>query len=603
MEFPISVGVHQGSALSPLLFVIVMDAITRDLHRAAPWTLVYADDVMLACEDKAELERQPQAWCDRLALFGLKLNVKKTVYLTTDVNEHGSIKINVDYKTPTAPSPPATAPSLRTVVAAVVQLYSKALPAIMKIRPLEKPHFSKRKKAPRQAGLLDVMRGAPCKDYALLFVGIVFSFINGAMLPMNSFVFQGMADTLISGERNLSRNDLDMDVFSSDVLFYCSLYLYLGIGVLALSYISFGGTKRSRSLADLPFSSMQNASLYTMCESRVHYLRAKYLRAVLRQDMEWFDHQQTGALTMKMSRYAASRRRIALVSPPIREWLNLAHLGGFAQAVFFHNRGASRTRSDTNGPLWNKSQTFFCKFQLLSRASKLETYAYSSAAALANEVIAGIRTVMAFNAQPYEIHRSEIRLLLYETELKEARKMGIRKAIILAVFAALPLFLMFAAMAIAFWYGTTLVLQGTVTPGTVFAVFWSVLIGTRRLGEAAPQMGVFMAAKTAAADIFAIIDRVPDIDAMQDDGFTPEEFIGRLTFSNVHFTYPARPTVKILDGISYEVNPGETVALVGHSGCGKSTMVGLLLRYYEQSAGVVSIPKAVCPEKIFVLCC
>lgn len=109
---------------------------------------------------------------------------------------------------------------------------------------------------------------------------------------------------------------------------------------------------------------------------------------------------------------------------------------------------------------------------------------------------------------------------------------------------------------------------------------------------------------------------------MQDDGFTPEEFIGRLTFSNVHFTYPARPTVKILDGISYEVgtvnghnvkskkvsrpiqvNPGETVALVGHSGCGKSTMVGLLLRYYEQSAGVVSIPKAVCPEKIFVLCC
>ncbi|VDP09717.1 unnamed protein product [Heligmosomoides polygyrus] len=54
----------------------------------APWTLLYADDVMLACEDKTELERQAQAWCDRLVLFGLKLNVKKTEYLTTDVNEH-----------------------------------------------------------------------------------------------------------------------------------------------------------------------------------------------------------------------------------------------------------------------------------------------------------------------------------------------------------------------------------------------------------------------------------------------------------------------------------------------------------------------------------
>ncbi|VDO83209.1 unnamed protein product [Heligmosomoides polygyrus] len=94
MEFPISVGVHQGSALSPLLFVVVMDAISRDFQMAAPWTLLYADDVVLACENKSGLERQAQAWCDRLALFGLKLNVKKAEYFSTDVVEHGSIKIN-----------------------------------------------------------------------------------------------------------------------------------------------------------------------------------------------------------------------------------------------------------------------------------------------------------------------------------------------------------------------------------------------------------------------------------------------------------------------------------------------------------------------------
>ncbi|VDP02846.1 unnamed protein product [Heligmosomoides polygyrus] len=83
-----------GSALSPMLFMVVMDAITRGLQRAAPWMPLYTGDVMLACEDKAELEQQAQAWCDRLAVFGLKLNVKKTEYLTTDVNEHESIKIN-----------------------------------------------------------------------------------------------------------------------------------------------------------------------------------------------------------------------------------------------------------------------------------------------------------------------------------------------------------------------------------------------------------------------------------------------------------------------------------------------------------------------------
>ncbi|VDP34871.1 unnamed protein product [Heligmosomoides polygyrus] len=79
MEFPISVGVHQSSALSPLLFVVLMDAITRYLQSPVPWTMLYADDVMLASEDKA-------AW--------LKLNVKKTEYLTTDSTESCSIKVN-----------------------------------------------------------------------------------------------------------------------------------------------------------------------------------------------------------------------------------------------------------------------------------------------------------------------------------------------------------------------------------------------------------------------------------------------------------------------------------------------------------------------------
>ncbi|KIH52996.1 hypothetical protein ANCDUO_16888 [Ancylostoma duodenale] len=87
----------------------------------------------------------------------------------------------------------------------------------------------------------------------------------------------------------------------------------------------------------------------------------------------------------------------------------------------------------------------FVSGKLLSRASKSQTYAFSTAGAFANDVIAGIRTVMAFNAQPQEIHR-------YEKELKIARRLGIRKAFVLAMFAALPLFLMFAAMAISFCY-------------------------------------------------------------------------------------------------------------------------------------------------------
>ncbi|VDP24775.1 unnamed protein product [Heligmosomoides polygyrus] len=62
-----------------------MAAITRHLRKPVPWTLLYADDVMLACEDKGELEQEVQALCDLLGRFRVKLNVKKCEYLTSDV--------------------------------------------------------------------------------------------------------------------------------------------------------------------------------------------------------------------------------------------------------------------------------------------------------------------------------------------------------------------------------------------------------------------------------------------------------------------------------------------------------------------------------------
>ncbi|EYC33031.1 hypothetical protein Y032_0002g568 [Ancylostoma ceylanicum] len=92
-EFHVKVGVHQVSTLSPLLFILVMDAITKDIQKTVPWTLLYAD-VMLAANTKAELEQQVQIWQDRLADFGQRLNVKKTEYLTADKNEQGTGRVN-----------------------------------------------------------------------------------------------------------------------------------------------------------------------------------------------------------------------------------------------------------------------------------------------------------------------------------------------------------------------------------------------------------------------------------------------------------------------------------------------------------------------------
>ena len=78
-------------------------------------------------------------------------------------------------------------------------------------------------------------------------------------------------------------------------------------------------------------------------------------------------------------------------------------------------------------------------------------------------------------------------------------------------------------------------------------------------------------ANKAAANIITLLDSVPTIDAESPDGATPRDVRGRIRFENVHFRYPTRPAVRVLRDLNLTVEPGTYVALVGASGCGKST--------------------------------
>jgi len=92
--YRISVGVHQGSALSPLLFILIMDTISRRLATPVPWSLFYADDVALCDTSRSNLQSRTQDWKDTLQRFGLKLNISKTEYLEFGPQTPGSIKVD-----------------------------------------------------------------------------------------------------------------------------------------------------------------------------------------------------------------------------------------------------------------------------------------------------------------------------------------------------------------------------------------------------------------------------------------------------------------------------------------------------------------------------
>lgn len=111
----------------------------------------------------------------------------------------------------------------------------------------------------------------------------------------------------------------------------------------------------------------------------------------------------------------------------------------------------------------------------------------------------------------------------------------------------------------------------------------------RSFGQAYPCMSAFAAGRAAAYKMFETIKRKPEIDAYDTSGEMPEDIRGNIEFRDVHFSYPARPNEQIFRGLNLSISSGLTVALVGQSGSGKSTVISLIERFYDPQHGEVLI--------------
>ena len=198
---------------------------------------------------------------------------------------------------------------------------------------------------------------------------------------------------------------------------------------------------------------------------------------------------------------------------------------------------------------------------------------------IAEEVISGIRVVKSF----VQTGREERR---FAAQIQSNVQTALRRAAIMAVFVPVITLLTFASAAAVLWYGGRQVIEGTITPGDLFAfvLFAGILIGP--FGSAARVFSQLKEAQGAMQRVFEILDTQSDISDRPDAVEMPP-IEGRVQVAHLSFAYDPRQPV--LSDLSFDVQPGQMVALVGPTGSGKTTLINLLHRFYDPLEGSITI--------------
>jgi subfamily B ATP-binding cassette protein MsbA len=207
----------------------------------------------------------------------------------------------------------------------------------------------------------------------------------------------------------------------------------------------------------------------------------------------------------------------------------------------------------------------------------------AEATALAEEAISQIRTVQSFVQEDRERRR-------YGARIRDAVAAAIVRAQVRGVFFGVITFATFSAIVLVLWQGGRLVLDGQLTPGTLFTfMIYTIMIA----GSVASLISFFSGYQEsvgAAERVFQLIEMTSPIRDPLTPVSLPERVTGRVAFERVSFRYADRAESPwALREVSLDIAAGETVALVGPSGAGKTTMVSLLPRFWDVTEGRITL--------------
>ena len=388
-------------------------------------------------------------------------------------------------------------------------------------------------------------------DLFIVVISTISAIAAGAVMPLMTIIF-GQLTGVFQG---LYQGTVSIDHFKSELARFTIYFIYLAIGEFGTVYTCTVGF------------------LYTG-EHISQKIREQYLAAILRQNIGFFDKLGAGEITTRITAdtnlvQLGISEKIALtvtgvstfitafVIGFIKSWkLTLILSSGVFTLVFTMAAGS----------------TFIIKYNKQS----LESYALGGS--VAEEVISSIRNATAFGTQD-KLARQ------YDEHLKEAKKWGLKLRTVLAVMIGAMMGVIYLIYALSFWQGSRYLVTGDISLASVITIMLCIMIGAFSFGNIAPNTAAFTTAIAAAGKIFNTIDRVSPLDPTDDQGKKLDRVTGILELKNIKHIYPSRPEVVVMEDVNLTVPAGKTTALVGASGSGKSTIVGLVERFYDPVGG------------------
>ncbi|MAZ58741.1 MAG: multidrug ABC transporter ATP-binding protein [Flavobacteriales bacterium] len=200
---------------------------------------------------------------------------------------------------------------------------------------------------------------------------------------------------------------------------------------------------------------------------------------------------------------------------------------------------------------------------------------------IVEETLQAISTIKSFTSEFFEIKR-------YSAKTEEIAEMSIKLGKLRAIFASFIIFGIFGSIVAVIWYGTILIQEGNMSIGQLFSfVLYSVFIAAS-VGGIAELYASIQKAIGATDELLKLQNESPEeISEIS----TEKTITGNIYFNQVYFSYPSRKNTKVINNLSFEINEGEQIAIVGLSGSGKTTITKLLLRLYNIDNGSITFDK------------